>query len=355
MGGEGIKSPFDPSALAVVGAFNAIAAYPRVRRLVRETAAFARAERPDVAILIDAWGFNLRVAHALRRLNPDPFLIKYVAPQVWATRPGRARTLARSVDALLALHSFDAPYFEAQGLETRVVGNPALVPPTTNPNDIAAFRASLGIPGEAPILLVLPGSRSGEVRRLMGPFGEAVRRIQRARPELRVIVIAADEVSQQVREHVAGWTPRPVIVRGETERWSAMRSATVALACSGTVTSQLALAGCPMVVAYRLDPLTHKAAQVLIRTRYISLFNVQAQRFIAPERVQGRCTGRILARDLILLLDNPQLREEQGRAQLEAAQRLRQGIDDPVGAAADAVVDLLVERGLVQPRASSGV
>jgi lipid-A-disaccharide synthase len=354
MAGEGIESPFDPSVLAVVGAFNAIAAYPKVRRLVTKTADLARAERPDAAILIDAWGFSLRVAHALRRVRPDLPLIKYVAPQVWATRPGRARTLARSVDALLALHSFDAPYFEAQGLETRVVGNPALTPPAAT-GDPAAFRSSLGIPAEAPLLLILPGSRSGEVRRLAGPFGDAVRRLGAARPDLHVMVIAAEEVEQEVRERVAGWTPRPVIVRGEAEGWTAMRAATAALACSGTVTSQLALAGCPMVVAYRLDPLTHKAAQVLIRTRYITLFNVEAQRFIAPERVQGRCSGPILARDLGKLLDDSQGRAEQARAQLEAVERLRRGIDDPVGAAADAIVDLLARRGLVQPRASSGL
>jgi len=354
MAEEGVRSPFDPSSLAIVGAFNAIAAYPRVRRLVKATAALASAERPDAAILIDAWGFNLRVGLALRRQDPRLPLIKYVAPQVWATRPGRARALARSVDALLALHSFEAPFFQAEGLETLVVGNPALVVPP-HAGDGHAFREAQAIPHDAPVLLVLPGSRSGEVKRLIGPFGDAVRRLGEARPELRIVVAVADEVAHEVRDRAAAWAPRPIFVEGEASRWAAMRAASVGLACSGTVTSQLALAGCPMVVAYRLDPLTYRAAQVLIRTPYIALFNVEAQRFIAPERVQGECTGPVLARDLGRLLDDPQLREEQAKAQLETVQRLRQGIDDPAGAAADAVVDLLSRRGLVQPRASSGL
>jgi lipid-A-disaccharide synthase len=352
MAAEGLASAFDPSALAVVGAFNAIAAYPRVRRLAAQTADLARRERPDAAILIDAWGFSLRVAHALRRLDTGLPLIKYVAPQVWATRPGRARTLARSVDHLLALHHFDAPYFEAEGLATTVVGNPALVP-RADISDVAAFRTSLEISAADPLLLVLPGSRSGEVRRLASPFGDAVRRLGASRPDLRVVVAAADEVANEVIERTAAWTPRPIIIRGEALRAAAMRAATVALACSGTVTSELALAGCPMVVAYRLDPLTHKAAQVLIRTPYITLFNVEAQRFIAPERVQGRCTGALLASDVAGLLSDPQRRAEQARAQLEAVGRLRQDIDDPVGAAAEAVVDILKKRGLLQPRDSS--
>ncbi|MBV8681713.1 MAG: lipid-A-disaccharide synthase [Caulobacteraceae bacterium] len=341
---EGVQSPFDPSSLAIVGAFNAIAAYPRVRRLVKATAALARAERPDVAILIDAWGFNLRVAHALRRQDPRLPLIKYVAPQVWATRPGRARTLARSVDALLALHSFDASYFRAEGLETRVVGNPALVPPC-DVSDGSEFRKARGIAPEAPVLLVLPGSRSGEVRRLAGPFRDAVRKLTRTRGNLVVVVAVADEVAQEVRDLIGDWTPSPVFVEGEADRGAAMRAATVGLACSGTVTSQLALAGCPMVVAYRLDPFTYRAAQLLIRTPYVALFNVEAQHFIAPERIQGRCTGAGLAEDLGRLLDDPKLRSEQAKAQLEAVERLRMGIDDPVGAAADAVVDLLARRG----------
>jgi lipid-A-disaccharide synthase len=356
MAEEGVESPFDPASLAIVGAFNAIAAYPRVRRLVRETAELAQREKPDIAVLIDAWGFSIRVAHALRRIDPSLPLVKYVAPQVWATRPGRARTLARAVDRLLTIHAFDAPYFEAEGLQTTFVGNPVLAEPEA-PEPPAAFRARLGLTGEQPILLVLPGSRQGEVRRLMKPFGDAVGRLCDRYPDLVVIVAAADQVAADVERETSLWRSPPIVVAGPALRAAAMGAATAALACSGTVTTELAQAGCPMVVAYRMGPFTNFAAQRLLRTRWITLFNVAAGRFIAPERIQGRCTGAVLAADIARLLDDPERRNRQAREQSAALEIMRGGIGDPAAAAAAAIIDVLEARSAPadQPRASRAV
>jgi lipid-A-disaccharide synthase len=350
MTAQGLVSPFDPAALAVVGVFNAVAAYPEVLRRVGQAAAIATTERPDAAVLIDAWGFNLRVAHRLRRLDPALPLIKYVAPQVWATRPGRARTLARAVDHLLTIHSFDAPYFDAEGLPTTFVGNPALNR-DLSAADPAAFRARIGAgPGDR-ILLVLPGSRAGEVDRLMPVFEATARRLTAERPDLRVALGVAEGVADRVTTRLASWSSRPFLVEGEAARLSAMRAATAALACSGTVTTELALAGCPMVVAYKLDPLTHPIAKVLIRTRYITLLNVAAQAFVAPERVQGACRPDLLANDLTQLLDDRSARATQIAAQTAALEIMRGGVADPIAAAADAVVDI---RDRVRPRFSPG-
>jgi lipid-A-disaccharide synthase len=340
MANQGLASPFDPAALAVVGVFNAVAAYPEVLRRARQAAAIATTERPDAAVLIDAWGFNLRVAHRLRRLDADLPLVKYVAPQVWATRPGRARTLARAVDCLLTIHNFDAPYFVAEGLPTTFVGNPALNR-DFSAADPAAFRASIGAGPADPILLLLPGSRAGEIGRLMPVFEATVRRLTTERPDLRLAVGVAESVADQVRARLASWPSRPFLAEGEAARLSAMRAATVALACSGTVTTELALAGCPMVVAYKLGPLTHRVAKVLIRTRYITLFNVAAQAFVAPERVQGACRADVLAADLTRLLDDAAARKAQVTAQTAALEIMRGDIADPIAAAADAVVAVL--------------
>lgn len=208
-----------------------------------------------------------------------------------------------------------------------------------------AFRQSIGATPDEPLLLVLPGSRQSEVERLSGPFGDAVRLLQAQRPELRVVVAAAPSVIPQVRAAVAGWPGSIHIIEGDSALWGAMRAATVALACSGTVTTQLALAGCPMVVAYRLGPLTHLVAKALIRTRYITLFNVAAGAFVAPERVQHGCNGPRLAADLERLLDDPPARLAQIAAQSRALVRMRGGIDDPIEAAVDAVVGILRRRG----------
>jgi lipid-A-disaccharide synthase len=336
----GVASPFDTSELAVLGVFNALKAYPLVRRRARETAIIAEVERPQVAVLIDSWGFNLRVAKRLRRVDPGLTIIKYVAPQVWATRPGRAKTLAGVVDQLLTIHNFDAPFFQREGLPVRFVGNPALGRDFSAVSG-AAFRSAIGAEASDPILLILPGSRLGEVDRLLAPFESAVDILKAGRPDLRVFVAPAEMVAPRVKERLARWRQRVDVLEGERSRLEAMRAATVALACSGTVTTELAMAGCPMVVAYRLDALTHLAAKALIRTRYITLFNVAAGRFIAPELVQGDCNGPNIAGHIADLLDDPCLRATQSRAQSDALEIMRGGVIDPIGSAADAVVEAL--------------
>lgn len=338
MAGAGLVSPFDPSALAVLGVFNALGVYPLVRRRVRETADLARRERPEVAILIDAWGFNLRVAHAVRRVSPATRLIKYVAPQVWATRPRRARTLARAVDHLLTIHAFDAPLFEAKGLRTSFVGNPALAREFSRADPVR-FRLDIGATPEEPILLLLPGSRQGEVLRLLPVFEDVVCRLMTASPGLKIIVAAAQSVADTVRSRVTGWRCPVIVIEGDSARDDAMRAATVALACSGTVTTELAIAGCPMVVAYRLDPLTAVFARRLIRTPYITLFNVAAKRFVAPEFVQEACTGAALAAAARALLGDPAARARQRDEQAAAIALMRGGIDDPIMAAAACVLE----------------
>jgi lipid-A-disaccharide synthase len=340
---QGLVSAFDPSGMAVVGAFNALAAWPVARARARDVAALAVRERPDAAILIDAWGFSIRVAQRLREADPTLPLIKYVAPQVWATRPGRAKTLAKRVDRLLTIHSFDAPYFERQGLPTSFVGNPALARDFSGADPVA-FRQTYGFRPDEPLLLILPGSRHGEVRRLMEPFGDAARRLCAERKELRVVVAAAPSVAAEVKASAAAWSISPLVLESEADRHSAMRAATAALACSGTVTTELALAGCPMVVGYRLDPLTYIAARLLLRTRYITLFNVAAGRLVARERLQGACRGDVLARDLAPLLNSPESRQAQSAAQAAALKIMRGGLADPVGAAAEAVLATLAER-----------
>jgi lipid-A-disaccharide synthase len=336
MAREGIVSPFDPARLAVLGVFNVLVAYPEVLRRAGETAALASAARPDIAILIDAWGFNLRVAARLRKVAPHLTVLKYVAPQVWATRPGRARTLAHAVDGLLTIHNFDPPFFEREGLPTSFVGNPALNRDFSQA-DGRRLRSTLRLGVDEPLLLILPGSRRAEVDRLMPHFAAAVDLLKADRPNLRLALPVADNVADRVDSHLRSWRHRPTVLRGGPDRLDAMLAATAALACSGTVTTELALAGCPMVVAYRLGPLTGLVAKALIRTRYITLFNVAADCFVAPERVQDACTGPLLARDLARLLDDPAVRAAQVAAQTAALELMRGGITDPIGAAADAV------------------
>lgn len=340
MAAEGVQSPFDITELSILGLLEGLMAYPKVKARVADTVALAAREKPDIAVLIDSWGFTLRVAQGLRKLDPGLPLIKYVAPQVWATRPGRAKTLAASVDHLLSIHVFDAPYFEAQGLPVTFVGNSALNLDFSQA-DGARLRSQLGIADDAPVLLVLPGSRPGEISRILPPFADAVAILKKARPDLQIIIPAAPTVAASVRDQAGAWAH---VVEGEAAKLDAMRAATVALACSGTVTTELALAGVPVVVGYRLGSMTHAILKHLIKTPYITLFNIAAQAFVAPELVQDDCNGPALAREVGKRLDDPELRRTQAEAQSAALLKMGRGGPDPSEIAADAVLKLLAER-----------
>jgi lipid-A-disaccharide synthase len=337
---EGLQSPFDISELSILGLLEGLMAYPKVVRRADETAAIAAREKPDVAVLIDSWGFTLRVAQRLRKLDPELPLVKYVGPQVWATRPGRAKTLAAAVDHLLTIHAFDAPYFEAEGLPVTFVGNSTLSLDFSQA-DPARLRAAIGAGPEDPILLVLPGSRPAEIERVLPPFEDAVRLLKAEHPDLHVVIPAAPTVADAVKSRVAGWPFRATVVEGEAAKLDAMKAATVALACSGTVTTELALAGLPMVVGYRIGPVTYAIVKRLIRTKYITLFNIAAGEAIAPELIQADCNGPALARELALRLDDPQLRARQIAAQNAALDRMGRGGPDPSEAAADAVLKIV--------------
>jgi lipid-A-disaccharide synthase len=343
MRAEGVESLFDFSELSILGLFEGLLAWRRVVQRADEVAALAARERPDIAVLIDSWGFTLRVAQRLRRQSPDLSLVKYVAPQVWASRPGRARTTAKVYDLLLTIHRFDAPAFEREGLRTVFVGDATLSLDFSR-TDPLRFRQSIGAGPEDPILLVAPGSRASEIRRVMPPFGDAVRRLLADRPNLHVVVPAAPTVADAVRAEVASWPSRCSVVEGEAAKREAMAAATVALACSGTVTTELAMAGCPLVVGYRLGPVTYAILKRLIRTPYVTLLNIAAQDFIAPELIQNACNGPALAREVALRLDDEPLRRRQIARQSEALARMGRGGPDPSEAAAEAVLQLASER-----------
>lgn len=343
MAEEGVQSPFDIAQLSVLGLFEGLKAYRAVVRLADLTAALAEGERPHAAILVDSWGFTLRVAQRIRRRSPSTLLIKYVGPQVWATRPGRARVLAGAVDHLLSIHRFDAPHYDAVGLATTFVGNPALAR-SFDGADPSRFRETIGAGPDDLLLLVAPGSRPAEIARVLPPFGHAVRLLKADRPAVRVVVPVAETVAGQVKAAVADWPAPTHVVEAEAEKTDAMAAADLALACSGTVTTELALAGVPMVVGYKLGRLTYAVLKRILRTPYATLFNIAAEREVAPELIQADCTGPKLAAELGRRLDDPALRALQRAEQFEALDRMGRGGPDPSEAAADAVLRLLQER-----------
>jgi lipid-A-disaccharide synthase len=337
---EGITSPFDISELSVLGWIEGLRAYGRVKARVSDTVAFAMRERPDAVVLIDSWGFTIRVAKAIRAVLPEVKLIKYVGPQVWASRPGRAKTLAGAVDHLLALYAFDAPWFEREGLPTTVVGSQALHVDMSGA-DPAAFRRARGIGDDAPLLLVLPGSRPGEIRLMTPVYEAAVARLKAERPGLEVAVVAAGTVATDVTTRVAAWPFRAHLV-SEADKYSGMKAATVALATSGTVSTELALAGAPMVIGYRFQPLSYAIMKPFFTGKYATLFNHAADAEIARELIQKDATPEQFAAQVGRLLDDPSSRADQAMRQTAALDLMGREGRDPSEIAAEAVQAVLM-------------
>jgi lipid-A-disaccharide synthase len=333
MAGEGVRSAIDISGLSVFGLIDGLKIYPRVLRAVAETADAAMAFKSDVVVLIDSWGFTLRVAKRLRELSPDIRLVKYIGPQVWAARAGRAKTLARVVDHLICIHDFELPYYEPLGLPCTVCGHPAIG--RAKPGDGAAFRARHDLGPDDPLLLVLPGSRRGEIRRVAPFLWRAAELLKERFPFLRVAAVAAHSVAEGVRAQA----PPGTLIVGEEEKEDAFAAATVALATSGTVTTEVALQGAPMIVAYKLGWITWALARFLLfKGRYATLINVAADREVAPEFLQTRLTAHNLADAAGRLVADPQARSAQIAEQNAALAKMGRGGKPAAEIAADAVL-----------------
>ncbi len=342
MAEQGVESPFEIAELSIHGWLEGLKAYGLVKRRVADTVALGVAEKPDAVVLIDSWGFTIRVAKALRAALPGVPLVKYVGPQVWASRPGRAKTLAAAVDHLLALYAFDAPWFEREGLATTVVGSQALHVDMSGA-DPAAFRASRGIAADAPLLVVLPGSRPSEIRLMTPVYEAAVARLKAADPALEIAVVAAGTVAADVTARIATWPFRAHVV-GEDQKYAAMRAATVALATSGTVSTELALAGAPMVIAYRFQPLSYAIMKPFFTGKYATLFNHAADEEIARELIQNDATPGKVAAEVGRLLGDPEARRAQAERQTAALDLMGREGRDPSEIAADAVLRVIAGR-----------
>ena len=343
MAAEGLRSAFDIAELSVVGLLEGLMAYRRADHRARQVAELAVREKPDIAVLIDSWGYSYLLARRLRSVLPRLPLVKFVAPQAWATRPGRAKALARTFDRLLSIIAFEVPLFEAAGVPTIFVGHPALADDAPR-GDRRRLRERIGAGPDDPVLLVLPGSRASEAGRLMPPFEEAIAILKNGRPSLHVVIAPAATVAVQVIARAAGWPFRTHLIEDTEGRRDAMAGADAALACSGTVTTELAVAGCPMVVAYRLSWLGHQVVKRVVRIRFATLINIAAGQTVAPEMLQADCTGPKLAHELAALLDDPAFRRRQAEAQIRALEALGGRGPPPARRAAEAIVGMLSSR-----------
>ena len=322
MGMHGLQSLFPISDIAIMGIGPVIARLPLILRRISQTAAAAISDRPEAIVLIDSPDFTHRVAAKIRRALPTTPIIVYVSPTVWFWRPGRAPKLAQFCNRLLALLPFEpAVHKMLAGPPTRYVGHPFIEKRGNVPIADPDREPPLAV-GRVPHIVVLPGSRRSEVRRLIAPFGEALALLAERTGELDLVLPVVEHVQADVEEAIATWTIKPRLVKGETAKLAAFAQADAALAASGTVTLELGLSRVPVVAAYRLDWIGRwikyflrppKALAGLNLVRSAQLTNVIIGEMAVPEFIDSDCTPAVLANALeTLLRDSPERRRQIG-------------------------------------------
>lgn len=307
MGGEqmraaGTETLIDVSELAVMGLWEVITQYPRLRGLLRRMQRHLEATRPDLLVLVDYVEFNLRLGAHARSLG-IPVLF-YVSPQIWAWRQQRIHRIKRSVDAMAVLFPFEQAIYEEHGIPVRYVGNPLVDHVAAGDRDL---RAELGLAPGQRLIGLLPGSRSGEIRRHWPVLVGTARCLQAHRPDLHFVVPLAAGVTDQMLDDAAPRDGLPLtLLSGSGRAWDVMACSDLLLISSGTATLEAGLLQAPMIVIYRMAPLSHALFSYLVRVPYIALVNIVAGKPLVPERLQGAANPKALCAEALNWLDHPE-------------------------------------------------
>ncbi len=340
MAEAGLVTLFPMRELAVMGLAEIL---PRLRSLSRrldQSVADVAATRPDLVVTIDSPGFALRLLKRIAGLSIPR--VHYVAPQVWAWREHRVREFPGLWERLLCLLPFETAFFARHGIDARFVGHPVLQSGADTGN-AARFRARHGLDPKAPVLVLMPGSRRSEVPRLLPIFRRTVALLRQRVPGLVPVVVVSPVVAQTVARAIQRWQVAPVLVTELDDKHDAFAAAGAALTKSGTSTLELALAGVPMAVTYRVNPLTAAVARRLIRVRHVAMVNLLAGRRLVPELLQEECRPERLADMVERLLGDPAAAAAQRDGFRAVLDSLSTGNEAPADAAAREVLALLDE------------
>lgn len=340
MEARGISSIFPMSDIAVMGPREIIPRLPLIFRRIWQTVRHAVEEKPDIVVVIDSPEFTHMVAKRIARRAPGVPIVDYVLPSVWAWRQGRARAMKNYISRVLALLPFEPRFLKTVGVDCVYVGHPA-IERLPEPGSGARFRERHGISPDAPLLLVLPGSRVNEVKHLVGIFGDAVRKLSAEMPGLRVVVPAVPHVRPLIEASVAKWGMAVDVVAGEDEKRAVFDAATAALAASGTVSLELALAGVPMVIAYRAEAIVGWFALNVLKIPSVVLVNLILDRPSVREYLHRRCTADELVDGLRPLLSDTAERRRAVADLEEVRSQMGVGGESPNSRAAKAVLELL--------------
>ena len=336
---EGMDSLFPIADLAVMGLVEILPRLRTLRRRMLSVVADIAARRPDVVVTVDSPGFGL---HVLRRVAPlGVKRVQYVAPQVWAWREHRVKRFPGLWDELLCLLPFEEAYFARHGLAARFVGHPVLQS-GADTGDASRFRSRHGLSAEAPVVILMPGSRRSEAPRLLPVFGRTIGLLAAQQPDIAPVIPVSQAVAELVQAAALDWPVRPIIVTDVADKHDAYAAAAAALTKSGTSTLELALAGVPMAVTYRVNAVSAVMARRMIRVQHVAMVNLLAGRAAVPELLQEDCNPATLCAAVLSLLRDPAVAAAQRAAYAEVVAGLRPpGGGEPATQAAAAVLRLV--------------
>lgn len=329
----GVKPVVDASSLAVVGLVEVVAHLPRIYGEYRKLVRAVKENPPDAAILTDSPDFHLRLARHLKRMQVPVFYL--VAPQVWAWRQGRVRTIAKVVDKLFCLFPFEERWFRDRGVDATYIGHPLTfcVKASCTRSD---FLAHHDLPAEQKTVVLLPGSRSGEAGRHLPILLETVRRLQQRMPMSFILAtpkgFGSRHVLTKFREPIAALSIKVI----EDETWDCIAHSDLALAASGTVTVECAILGTPMVTFYKVTPLSWFAGRRLVKVPFLSMVNLIAERLIVPELIQNEMTPEALEAAALELLSS-EAKAQAMREELASVRRMLGSEGDPLERAAEMI------------------
>ncbi|MDO4184594.1 MAG: lipid-A-disaccharide synthase [Rhodospirillales bacterium] len=340
MEAEGFNSLFDISDLAVMGIAEVIPSIPKVLRHIKETVNDIVKIKPDVVITIDSWSFGCRVQKALRKKKLGIPQVHYVAPQVWAWKKKRARTMHKYVDHLLTLLPQEPKYFTPYGLDTTFVGHPVIESPVAK-GDKESFRKKYKISKDKRIVCILPGSRHNEVATLLPIFIETAQKLNATYDDLLFVVPTVKTVEKRVKGLMENCGFETLIVEGSEDRHNAMCASAAAIAASGTVALELAIANVPHIIGYKVSRLTAFLVKRLMHIQFVNLSNILLGREIVPELLQDACVPDNIARYIKRFLEQDDLY----RREIDGFKKVREvlglGEQTPSENACDVILNLI--------------
>lgn len=336
---EGLNSLFDISDLAIMGLLEVVPSIPRVLKRIQQTVDDIINIKPDIVVTIDSWSFCSRVHKKLRKLNLGFKQVHYVAPQVWAWKAKRAKTMHKYIDYLLTLLPNEPKYFTPYNLPTEFVGHPVVESSVLNA-DGKKFCKEHNIDDSKQIISILPGSRHNEVAKLLPDFLETANLLHKKYPNMVFILPTVSTVAKQVREATKNSDLPLIVVDTQDERYGAFRASDAAIAASGTVALELAMCKVPHIVAYKVSKLTYLMAKYLVHIKYVNLTNIMLKRLVVPELLQHDCVPKKISDKIEELLQKKSLYKQQMQGFDEVRTYLTNKDNSPSAMAADIIIRL---------------